>query len=165
MTPERRRALLLATFAALGALVTWDRLAARPDDLVEATRAPAQAASPIAAPRQPVAIASLAPRTDYLDALEAEAHDTPPPVAAAPPPPASAVEAPAPPPFRVIGKGRVDGHWEVYLAQANRVVVARAGDRLDGRYEVVAITPPFLQLALLPTREPRTLAIGPALDD
>ena len=168
MTPERRRALLLAVFAALAALVAWDRLAAKPDELVEPTRAsvPTPSAIPVAVSTRasPVAIARLRPRDDYLDALQAEAADTPPPaiaVAPAPPPP----EAPAPPPYRVIGKGRVDGRWEVYLAQANRVVVAHAGDRLDGQYEVVAIVPPTLQLALLPTREPRSLAIGPALDN
>ncbi len=167
MTPERRRALLLAVFAALAGLVAWDRLAAKPDELVEPTRAsaPTPSAIPVAvsARASQVAIARLRPRDDYLDALQAEAADTPAPVVTVAPPPPP--EAPAPPPYRVIGKGRVDGHWEVYLAQANRVVVARAGDRLDGQYEVVAIAPPTLQLALLPTREPRTLAIGPALDN
>ncbi len=168
MTPERRRTLLLATLAALGALVAWDRLAAQPDELVEPTRAPVPApadAAPTTSPRaSQVAIARLAPRTDYLDALAAEAAATPPPAPAAPSPPSAPV-APAPPPFRVIGKGRVDGRWEVYLAQANRVVVAHAGDTLDGQYEVVSIVPPLMQLATLPTREPRTLSIGPALAD
>lgn len=170
MTPERRRALLLAVFAALAALVAWDRLAAKPDELVEPTRtsAPVSSTRPVtvSASSSQVAIASLRSRDDYLDALQAEAADTPPPPPAAPPPPPpSAPEAPPPPPYRVIGKGRVDGHWEVYLAQANRVVVAHAGDRLDGQYEVVAIVPPVLQLATLPNRETRTLAIGPALAD
>ena len=164
MTPERRRALLLATCAALAALVAWDRLAAQPDELVQAVRAPVGVVAPAAPRAWQATIARLAPRTDYLDALDAEAAAAPPPAPAAPPPP-SAPEAPAPPPYRVIGKGRVDGRWEVYLAQANRVVVAHAGDRLDGQYEIVAITPPLMQLALLPTREPRTLAIGPALED
>ncbi len=119
---------------------------------------------PVSTHASQVAIATLRSRDDYLDALQAEAADTPPPPAAAPPPP-SAPEAPSPPPYRVIGKGRVDGRWEVYLAQADHVVVARAGDRLDGQYEVVAIVPPVLQLATLPNRETRTLAIGPALAD
>ena len=60
---------------------------------------------------------------------------------------------------------RVDGGWEVYLAQANRVLVAHPGDRLDGQYEVVAIAPPALRLLYLPTHEASTLAIGAAFDD
>ena len=165
MTPERRRAAMLGTLAALAGLVAWDRLAATPDALVEATRAAPPARAQAAAPPPPSAIARLAPRTDYLAALQAEAAAEPPPAAAPPPPPPSAPEAPPPPPYRVIGKGHVDGRWEVYLAQANRVLVVHAGDHLDGQYEVVAIAPPTLQLAWLPTREPRTLSIGPALDD
>jgi hypothetical protein len=120
--------------------------------------------------KAPPAIARLAPRTAYAEALVAELEEAAAvTVAAAAPPPApsapSAPPPPAPPPFRVIGKGRVDGGWEVYLAQANRVLVAHAGDRLDGQYEVVAIAPPALRLVHLSTHEPSTLPIGAAFDD
>ncbi len=183
MRPDRRRLWLGGLLAVSAALVAWDRLAGGGAATVEAVRRPDAAAAPSAAPaavavastpaggtHAPASIARLAPRTVYLDALAAEAEDAAATVAAAPPPaPVASVPAapapPPPPPFRVIGKGRIAGGWEVYLAQANRVVIAHAGDHLDGQYEVVAITPPALQLLYLPTHEASSLPIGAAFDD
>lgn len=170
---------MAVVLVASAGLVAWDRLGATPAD-AEPTRS-ASGSEPAALPEPttaragtptrtaPVRIAALASRTPYRQALEADAALAVAAAQAAPPaaaPPASAVpEPPAPPPYRVIGKGRVAGAWEVYLAQADHVVVARDGDRLDAQYQVVSIAPPAMQLMFLPTRESRTLTIGPAFDE
>jgi hypothetical protein len=67
--------------------------------------------------------------------------------------------------WHVIGKGRVGGAWEVYVAQDDHVTVLHAGDRLDGQFEVAAITPPTLKLVHLATGQAPSVAIGSAFDE
>jgi hypothetical protein len=131
----------------------------------------ASATSHVAHAPGPVEIAHLASRDPYRVALAEAAAAAAALAAAAPPPPPPAASAPPPPPvaptptWRVIGKGRVDGAWEVYVAQDDHVSVLHAGDRLDGQFEVVAIAPPTLKLLHLPTGQAQTVAIGGAFDE
>lgn len=80
----------------------------------------------------------------------------PPPPA---PPPVAAPTAPALP-YTLLGKKEQGGHWEVYLGQGDRVLIAREGSDLDNIYEVVRVDPPSLTLRYRPLLQIQQMDIG-----
>jgi hypothetical protein len=85
-----------------------------------------------------------------------------------PPPPKPVVAAPPPPPppsapplpFTYIGKAVGEGHWEVFLARADKTYVVRSQTVVDGQYRVDSIAPPFMTLTYLPLNQVQQLNIG-----
>jgi hypothetical protein len=73
-----------------------------------------------------------------------------------PPPP------PAPPalPFRYLGRYAAGGAVLVFLTQGEHVVLAKAGDTLDGGWRVDSIAGPAIQFTYLPLQVKQSLATG-----
>ncbi|MEY2689784.1 MAG: hypothetical protein RL375_3983 [Pseudomonadota bacterium] len=111
-----------------------------------------------------------APASAPLDAFAPRSWTRPPPPLPAPPP-AAPVEAPppaapqAPPlPYKYLGRLEVaPGVTRWYLLAGDRLVVASAGDEIDGRYRVDGVSPDqpqLLRFTYLPLAQAQTLAIG-----
>jgi hypothetical protein len=67
----------------------------------------------------------------------------------------------APPiPYTYLGKKLEDGHWEVYLENGTRLMIARSGETLEGQYRVESTNPPIMKLTYLPLSETQTMPIG-----
>lgn len=83
----------------------------------------------------------------------------PPPAAPAGPPPAPT----APPlPFRYQGRMTEEGRTTVFLAQGERMLVAREGDLLNNQYRVESVTAAAVTFMFEPLRQRQTLTIGSA---
>jgi len=92
------------------------------------------------------------------DGLFSSKSWVPPPVKAKPGPPPAPVAPPLP--FTYLGKQAAGGHLEVYLAQGDRVIVAREQMLIDGTYRVESIKPPTLSLTYLPLKQIQQISIG-----
>lgn len=79
-----------------------------------------------------------------------------------PPPPPPSVQKPvAPPlPFRYSGMLEDSGNTLVFLADGAQMRTVRAGDLLDGRYRVTAVTRSRIDFIYLPLNESQSLATG-----
>lgn len=78
-----------------------------------------------------------------------------------PPPPAPPVAPMAPPlPFRYGGLLEDGGTLAVFLIEGERVHVLRAGDVLEGRYRVRALSRARVDLVYLPLNQTQSLAGG-----
>lgn len=75
------------------------------------------------------------------------------------PPPPPAPTAP-PLPFRYLGALFEDGGATVFLGDGQRTHVVRAGDTIDGRYRIDAITPKKVTFVFLPLDQRQELVIG-----
>jgi hypothetical protein len=94
----------------------------------------------------------------------------PPPMPAPPavaPPPAADAKAgppapPAPPPlpFRYLGRYSAAGVPLVFLIQNEHVLLARAGETIDGGWHVDSIAVPAIQFTYLPLQMKQSLATG-----
>ncbi len=81
------------------------------------------------------------------------------PATAAPPPPAPT----APPlPFRYQGRMTEGKETTVFLAQGERVLVARQGDLLNNQYRVESVTANAVTFMFVPLKQRQTLSIGNA---
>ena len=113
-----------------------------------------------------VRILALQPRADMVgavkggDSLFSSKSWTPPPSIARPallPPPPPA----APPlPFTYLGKQTTGGKTEVFLANGDKVVIAREQDVIQNTYRVESIRPTTLSMVYLPLNEIQWLSIG-----
>jgi hypothetical protein len=177
----RRHALLLAALLlAAGLLIFGDRGSdsepALP--LARSTRnggaGPAATAMAVEAPGAAAAVATasvpiaeLLPRASYIGntgtkprgapAFGAQSWDPPPPpvvVVAAPPPSAP------PLPFSYVGRQLVDGQTDVFLAQGDRIFVARGKTAIDANYRIDSITPGSVNFTYLPLNQAQQLSIG-----
>lgn len=83
----------------------------------------------------------------------------PPPPKPVPPPPPPPPSAP-PLPFSFLGKMVDDGHMTVYLSKDGRNYVVKAGETIDGMYQVEEIGPRMMTLVYLPLNIKQTLMIG-----
>jgi len=78
-----------------------------------------------------------------------------------PPPPPRKVEPQAPPlAFKYFGKIVEDGKPVVFLSRNERNFSVRAGDKLDGQYQVESITESSIVLTYLPLKLQQTMQIG-----
>jgi hypothetical protein len=83
----------------------------------------------------------------------------PKPVARVGPPPAPM----APPlPFRYQGRMTEEGATTVFLAQGERILVARAGDLLNNQYRVESVTTGAVTFMYEPLKQRQTLTLGSA---
>lgn len=80
------------------------------------------------------------------------------PVAPAPPPPAPS----APPlPFKYLGRYTADVPL-VILTMGERMIVAKAGDTLDGGWRIDRLGPALIEFTYLPLQQKRSLPTGDA---
>ena len=168
----RRHAFLLAALLlAAGLLIFGDRSSDTEPALPVARSArgagPTATATLVEAPGAAGAvavavppIAELLPRASYIGntgakrpgapAFGAQSWDPPPPkvVAVAPPPPS------APPlPFSYVGRQLVDGQTDVFLAQGDRIFIARGKTAIDANYRIDSITPGSVNFIYLPLNQ------------
>jgi hypothetical protein len=128
-----------------------------------------EAESQVAQRKDAAGILALQPRADLMDSanggkgsdrLFSSKSWTPPPVIAKldllPQPPPTA----PPLPFSYLGKQTVSGQTEVFLANGDKVIVAREQDVIQNNYRVESIRPPTLTLVYLPLNEIQQLSIG-----
>ncbi len=114
-------------------------------------------------------ILALQPRADMVgavkggDSLFSSKSWTPPPsiarpalLPASPPPPPAA----PPLPFTYLGKQTIGGKTEVFLANGDKVVIAREQDVIQNTYRVESIRPTTLSMVYLPLNEIQRLSIG-----
>lgn len=86
-----------------------------------------------------------------------------------PPPPKVSVQAGPPPapvapplPFRYQGRMTEGSATVVFLAQGERMLVARQGDLLNNQYRVESVTPTAVTFMFEPLKQRQTLSIGNA---
>ncbi len=111
-----------------------------------------------------------APASAPLDAFAPRSWTRAAPALPPPPPPAPVeLPPPAPPqapplPFRYMGRlEEAAGATRWYLLAGERLIVASAGDEIDGRYRVDGVLPDqplLLRFTYLPLAQAQTLAIG-----
>ena len=81
-----------------------------------------------------------------------------------PPPPPLSVPAPAPTapplPFRFLGQMIEGDKTVVFLASGNRTLLVRAGDTLDGTYQVESVGPTAVAFLYRPLNERQLLSYG-----
>lgn len=82
------------------------------------------------------------------------------PVAAVPPPAAPAPSAP-PLPFKYLGRYTADVPV-VVLMMGERMIVAKAGDTLDGGWRLDRLGPALIEFSYLPLQQKRSLDTGDA---
>jgi hypothetical protein len=119
----------------------------------------------VAAGRQPQPAAGINPFAAI--SWQAPAPATAPAAPAVPPAPATpAANLPPPPPappplpFRYLGRYAAGGAALVFLAQGEHVVLAKAGDTLDGGWRVDSIAGTVIRFTYLPLNAQRSLATG-----
>lgn len=157
----RRKAVLLSALAA-SLLATWwaAGLEEAGDEAGEGTASPPAARPARRAEVRPAADLSALVLTPRLRAeggadLFAVRSFRP------PPPPAPPVTPMAPPlPFRHGGLLEDGGPLAVFLIEGERVHVLRAGDVLEGRYRVIAVSRARVDLVYLPLNQTQSLAGG-----
>jgi hypothetical protein len=102
------------------------------------------------------------------DPFAPRSWQVPPPPRPEPPPLAivvtepSAPQAPSGPPslpYRFTGRFNDGGESIVYLSHGENVLVAKAGETLEGTYQVLAIEDRRIQLKHLPTGESQSLSL------
>lgn len=86
-----------------------------------------------------------------------------------PPPPKPVVRVGPPPapmapplPFRYQGRMTEEGVTTVFLAQGDRILVARAGDLLNNQYRVESVTAGAVTFLYEPLKQRQTLNLGSA---
>jgi hypothetical protein len=86
-----------------------------------------------------------------------------------PPPPKQPVRVGPPPapmapplPFRYQGRMTEEGVTTVFLAQGDRILVARAGDLLNNQYRVESVTTSAVNFMYEPLKQRQTLTLGSA---
>ena len=86
-----------------------------------------------------------------------------------PPPPKLPVRVGPPPapmapplPFRYQGRMTEEGATTVFLAQGDRILVARAGDLLNNQYRVESVTTRAVNFMYEPLKQRQTLTLGSA---
>lgn len=103
------------------------------------------------------------PEASSEDLFRSQSWYVPPPTPktkpAGPPPPPPPPTAP-PLPFTFLGKMVENGQIVVFLSNADRNIVARSGDIIDGTYKVDSITPTLMTMTYLPLNIKQTLAVG-----
>lgn len=82
-----------------------------------------------------------------------------------PPAPARQVEAVARPsapplPFRFVGRQWIEGRQEVFISAGDKVLIARAGEQLDGGFRIDAVEPGRILFTYLPLETPFQLQFG-----
>lgn len=123
----------------------------------------ARGARPVPAPAgmPPPSARAARPRFDPgtgADLFPAQSFLPPPSRSVAPPPPPP--EAPALP-FAYVGAWTENGVETVFLAQGERVLSVRAGERLAGGWRLDTVQPEALAFTYEPLNQPRTLRIAP----
>ena len=67
----------------------------------------------------------------------------------------------APPlPFRFVGRQWTDGGQEVFISAGNKVLIARAGEQLDGGFRIDAVEPDRILFTYLPLETSFQLQFG-----
>lgn len=172
-TPQRRRAALTVALAFTLLAVFWPDKQS-PDDAQDlaVTRTDARVARKANA--SPPSEAAMTVKLDRLrrpplpdapgeDLFKSQSWYVPPapPKAkpAGPPPPPPRPMAP-PLPFTFLGKMVENGEIVVFLSNADRNIVARTGDIIDGVYKVDSITPTSMTMTYLPLNAKQTLPVG-----
>lgn len=164
MNDRRRRSVL---FVALAGVVAWSAwLAAKDvpeaeDDAIELAKPAAlPAARPAAVPAKPdgavprlaLARANLFPRQTW--------HVPPPPPPAPPPPPPPPPPMAPPLPFSYMGRWQEAGETTYYLSRGVTPVSVRAGQVLDGVWQLEPVAGGLLNFTYLPLNQTRSLRIG-----
>lgn len=154
-----KRLLLSAIVLGAAAFMAADRTTS-----IEA--APVRTPSIADAPSPPVDDLTVTRRRrGDLEVEDLFSSPAPPPAAAppapvAPPKPEPAAAPTAPPlPFTYLGRMTRRGNPVVYLQRNQEMVVAQAGETLDGTYLVESITPSAVQFVYLPLQSRQHLAI------
>ena len=102
-------------------------------------------------------IGSAPTRTGGAPAFGAQSWDPPPtPVAAVVPPPPVA----PPLPFTYVGRQVVDGRTDIFLAEGERLFIARAHSAIDANYRIESIAAGSVNFIYLPLKQAQQLAIG-----
>lgn len=161
---NRRHLLLSMALLATLAATAWLAGDETPDVDPKAPRAAERRA---ARPRSAAEAAARVPDSQALrrepfvgegaNLFAAHSWQPPPP----PPPPAAAVAPTAPPlPFRFLGQMNDGDQTVVFLASGNRTLLVRAGDTLDGTYQVESVGPPAVAFIYRPLNERQLLHYG-----
>ena len=119
----------------------------------------ALAAAPIGSLRARASfIGSARVRPGGTPAFGAQSWAPPPPApvaAVAPPPPV------APPlPFTYVGRQVVDGQTDIFLAEGERLFIARAKTAIDAKYRIESIAAGSVTFIYLPLNQAQQLSIG-----
>ncbi|HQT31215.1 MAG TPA: hypothetical protein PLE48_16350 [Thiobacillus sp.] len=172
MNDARRRILLFATLAMALLWSGWLALNDSAEDVaepVEAVERRARPAAKLAAPVMPALttpaareIPEVASRMGVAraDLFPKQTWYIPPP----PPPPPPYVPPPppqAPPlPFTYMGSWQEDANTTYYLSRGNLPVSVRAGQVLDGAWQLEPVTGKTLNFTYLPLKQVRSLRMG-----
>jgi len=113
-------------------------------------------------------IGSLRARASYIGSARVRPGGTPAFGAQswAPPPPAPvAAVAPPPPvapplPFTYVGRQVVDGQTDIFLAEGERLFIARAKTAIDAKYRIESIAAGSVTFIYLPLNQAQQLSIG-----
>ncbi len=157
------RGLILALAATLAAVwyVSGLEDVAERDDVTVVARVPREAGQ---APAGDMPIVAAPVRADAgvsRDLFASHSFLPPPPRVAARPVPPPAPMAP-PLPFRYQGRLSEEGGTTIFLAQGERVLVARVGDLLNNQYRVESVTNGAVTFLFEPLKQRQTLTIGNA---
>jgi len=172
MNDARRRILLFTTLAIALLWSGWLALNDNAEDVaepVEAVERRVRPAAKLAAPVTP-ALTTSAPRETpeaasrmgvaRADLFPKQTWYIPPP----PPPPPPYVPPPppqAPPlPFTYMGSWQEDATTTYYLSRGNLPVSVRAGQVLDGAWQLEPVTGKTLNFTYLPLKQVRSLRMG-----